>query len=151
MPAPQPNDCRDAIPGNERSPSSPLVSYTNPIDNSLVMDISLYDAEDYARDMADNLAAMKSGNGVTIYSIGLGDEVTTLANGTPAVTCTVETTTGPRPCGEAEYLLTYISREAGDALNPTINHGEYFFAPNNVQLRNIFEIIAQNIATKISQ
>ncbi|MEN9564358.1 MAG: hypothetical protein RIR73_2602, partial [Chloroflexota bacterium] len=48
-------------------------------------------------------------------------------------------------------LLTYISRTAGDALNADINHGEYFFAPNNVQLRNIFEIIAQNIATKISQ
>jgi hypothetical protein len=151
MPAPQPKICRDAIPGNERSASSPLVSYTNPLDSNLVMDISLYDAEDYARDMADNLAAMKSGNGVTIYSIGLGEGVTTLANGTPAVTCTIETTTGPRPCGEAEYLLTYISRTAGDTLNPTINHGEYFFAPNNVQLRNIFEIIAQNIATKISQ
>lgn len=151
MPAPQPNDCRDAIPGNERSASSPLVSYTNPIDSNQVMNISLYDAEDYARDMADNLAAMKSGNGVTIYSIGLGDGVTTQANGTPAVTCTVETTTGPRPCGEAEHILTYVSRTAGDALNPTINHGEYFFAPNNVQLRNIFEIIAQNIATKISQ
>lgn len=151
MPDPKPKPCRDAIPGNERSPSSPLVSYTNPLDSNQVMDISLYDAEDYARDMADNLAAMKSGNGVTIYSIGLGEGVTTQANGTPAVTCTIETTTGPRPCGEAEYLLTYISRTAGDALNPTINHGEYFFAPNNVQLRNIFEIIAQNIATKISQ
>lgn len=52
---------------------------------------------------------------------------------------------------KAEHILTYVSRTAGDALNPTINHGEYFFAPNNVQLRNIFEIIAQNIATKISQ
>ncbi len=151
MPDPKPKPCRDAIPGNERSPSSSLVSYTNPLDNNLVMDISLYDAEDYARDMADNLAAMKSGNGVTIYSIGLGEGVVTPANGTPAVSCNIQTTTGPRPCGEAEYLLTYISRTAGDTLNPNINHGEYFFAPNNVQLRNIFEIIAQNIATKISQ
>jgi hypothetical protein len=151
MPNPRPKQCRDADPGNERSASDPLVSYTNPLDSNLVMDISLYDAEDYARDMADNLAAMKSGNGVTIYSIGLGDGVVTAANGTPAVTCEIETTSGLRICGEAEYLLTYISRTAGDALNADINHGEYFFAPNNVQLRNIFEIIAQNIATKISQ
>lgn len=150
MPDPKPKLCRDAIPGNERPASPALVTYTNPLSGQ-TMDISLYDAEDFARDMADNLAAMKSGNGVTIYTIGLGNGVTTQANGTPAVTCTIDTTTGPRPCGEAEYVLTYIARNAGDALNPEINHGEYFFAPNNVQLRNIFEIIAQNIATKISQ
>jgi hypothetical protein len=154
MPDPKPKVCRDAIPGNEKSATDPLVSYTNPLDSNLVMDISLYDAEDYARDMADNLAAMKSGNGVTIYSVGLGrDMEESFANGAPAVTCEIETTAGFRICGEAEYLLTYISRTAGDVLDPdnSINHGEYFYAPDNVQLRNIFEIIAQNIATKISQ
>jgi hypothetical protein len=151
MPDPKPKLCRDAVSGNERSASSPLVSYTNPRDPGLVMDISLYDAEDYARDMADNLAAFKSGNGVTIYAIGLGEAVATQANGTPAVTCTITETTGPRPCGEAEHVLTYAARDAGDLLNPTINHGEYFYSPTTLQLRNIFEIIAQNIATKISQ
>lgn len=151
MPDPKPKWCRDAVPGNERSAASPLVNYTNPI-SSQNMNISLYDAEDYARDMADNLAAMKSGNGVTIYTIGLGESVATVqANGTPAVSCAIQESTGPRPCGEAEYLLTYVAREAGNNLNPNINHGEYFYAPNNVTLRNIFEIIAQNIATKISQ
>lgn len=139
MPDPKPKLCRDAYPGNERSASASLVSYTNPLDSNLVMDISLYDAEDYARDMADNLSAMKSGNGVTIYTIGLGENVRNLvANGDTSQ-------------GEAEFLLQYVARNAGDLLNPTINHGEYFYAPTNVQLRNIFEIIAQNIATKISQ
>ena len=138
MPDPKPKLCRDAYPNNERSASSPLVTYTNPLSGE-EMDISEYDAEDYARDMADNLAAMKSGNGVTIYTIGLGENVQTLvANGDTSQ-------------GEAEFLLQYIAREAGDTLNAEINHGEYFYAPNNVTLRNIFEIIAQNIATKISE
>jgi hypothetical protein len=143
MPDPKPKMCRDAIPGNERSASSPLVTYTNPF-NGQQMDISLYDAEDYARDMADNLAAMKSGGGVKIYSIGIGEGVTTPANGIPAVTCEIETTFTPRPCGEAEHLLTYMAWEAGDALSPDINHGEYFFTPTAAQLGNIFEIIANN-------
>jgi hypothetical protein len=146
MPDPKPKMCRDAIPGNERSASSPLVNYTNPI-NGQQMDISLYDAEDYARDMADNLAAMKSGGGVKIYSIGLGDGVTTPANGIPAVTCEIEHPQHPltpRPCGEGEHLLTYMAWQAGDSLSPDINHGEYFYASDNVQLRNIFELIANN-------
>lgn len=147
---PKPGRCRDAVPGNERSPSAALVPYTNPLTGETT-NISLYDAEDYGRDMADNLAASKTPNGVTIYTIGLGDEVTTPANGTPAVVCEVETTAGNRPCGEAEYLLRYIAREAGDGLNSGINHGEYFFSPNDAEMRNIFEIIAQNIATKISE
>lgn len=151
MPNPKPKRCRDAVPGNERDPSAALVPYTNPLTGETT-NISLYDAEDYARDMADNLAASKSPNGVTIYTIGLGDEVTELANGTPAVVCEIETTSGNRPCGEAEYLLTYIAREAGDNRpHPGINHGEYFFSPNDAEMRNIFEIIAQNVATKISE
>lgn len=151
MPEPRPRRCRDAVPGNERSPSSALVPYTNPLTGETT-NISLYDAEDYARDMADNLAASKTPNGVTIYTIGLGDGVVREANGTPAVVCEIETTAGNRPCGEAEYLLTYISRQAGDNLpNSGINHGEYFFSPNDAEMRNIFEIIAQNISTKISE
>lgn len=98
----------------------------------------LYDADDYARDSADNLAALKTGNGVTIYTIGLGSRITRDSPGEPGVP-------------EAATLLEYIASEAGNTLNPDINHGAYFFAPNNVTLRNIFEIIAQNIATKISQ
>lgn len=156
MPDPKPKWCRDAYPSNERSAASPLVSYENPISHEL-MDISEYDAEDYARDMADGLAALKTRTGVTIYTIGLGENVGTIqANGSPAVTCEVEVVdamgvVSTRQCGEAEYLLSYIARDAGDAWLPTINHGNYFYAPTDAYLRNIFEIIAQNIATKISQ
>lgn len=157
MPDPKPKWCRDAVSGNERN-ASISIDFTNPFDSSQTIDdMSLYDAEDYARDMADNLAAMKSGNGVTIYTIGLGTAVRTIkANGPPAVTCDVEEVDSlgvafTRECGEAEYLLRYISREAGKVSNPKINHGEYFYSPNDVTLRDIFEIIAQNISTKISE
>lgn len=144
--------CRDQVPGNERDASA-TISFTNPYDSSQTQTISLYDAEDYARDMADNLSAMKSPNGVTIYTVGLGKGVKKPAYLAGAVACTVEETAGTRNCGEAEYLLTYIAREAGDVLvtSGSISHGEYFYAPNNVTLRNIFELIAQNIATKISE
>jgi hypothetical protein len=140
LPSPQPQWCRDAYPDVTHNASAPLVPYTNPISGDS-MNISLYDAEDYARDKADSLAAMKSGSGVTIYTIGLGQNVKVKAAGEPASSTT----------GEAEHTLMYIAQEAGNMQNPEINHGEYFYAPNNVTLRNIFEIIAQNIATKISQ
>ncbi|GAB4498869.1 MAG: hypothetical protein OHK003_12690 [Anaerolineales bacterium] len=137
---PKPKLCRDPYPNTYHSAGSALVPYTNPISGEN-KDISLYDADDFARDQADNLAAMKDRNGVTIYTIGLGAGVKVLAPGEPAGSTT----------GEAEYLLQYIARDAGNSLNSNINHGDYFYAPNNVTLRNIFEIIAQNIATKISQ
>jgi hypothetical protein len=137
--APRPQWCRDAYPDIRHKASDPLVNYENPTSHE-IMNISLYDAEDYARDKADNLAAMKSGNGVTIYTIGLSESVKKEANG--------DIGSGT---GEAEHTLMYIAREAGDDLNSNINHGEYFYAPDNVTLRNIFEIIAQNIATKISE
>lgn len=146
--------CRDKIPGNERSPSAPTISFQVPYPPGVIVDeVQLYDAEDYARDMGDNLAAAKSGNGVTIYTIGLGQGVSNMPAGwTAAVPCSMAEQRPTKPaCGEAEYLLTYIAREAGDALNPEINHGEYFYSPNTLQLKNIFEVIAQNIATKISQ
>lgn len=136
LPDPDPPPCRDAYPST-RHTAGETISWTNPL-NGETIDMSLYDADDYARDSADNLAALKTGNGVTIYTIGLGSRITRDSAGEPGVP-------------EAATLLEYIASEAGSTLNPDINHGAYFFAPNNVTLRNIFEIIAQNIATKISQ
>jgi len=150
MSAPFPKLCRDPYPDTRHDPDA-TADYTNPISGAVINDISIYDADDFARDMSDQLAALKSGDGVTIYTIGLGNGVTIQSNGTPTLPCVIETTTGDRQCGEAEYLLRYIARDAGNDLNPTINHGEYFFAPNNLTLQNIFEIIAQNISTKISE
>lgn len=128
--------CRDRYPSTRHRANDPLVDFTNPY-NGQTIQISLYDADDYARDMADNLAAMKSGSGVTIYTIGLGDQI--------------KRQPVPSEPPPAEDLLEYIAERAGDTLNPNINHGNYFYAPTSQTLRNIFEIIARNISTKISQ
>jgi hypothetical protein len=139
--------CRDRYPTVRHHDSDPLVSYTNPI-NGDTGNISLYDADDYARDQADNLATLLSGPGVTIFTIGLGAQINstgTVAAGQPAA-------------GAA--LLKYIAECAGEnspndcttaVTSPQINHGQYFFAPTSNSLGDIFTKIANNIATKISQ
>jgi hypothetical protein len=130
--------CRDRYPSIRHADTDPLVSYTNPVDGS-VLDISLYDADDYARDMADSLATLTTGDGVTIFTIGLGAQVQS--------TSTVAS--GEDPAGES--LLQYIAECAGDNCGNTINHGQYFYAPTSTSLADIFDKIAQNIATRISQ
>lgn len=135
--------CRDKST-TSRHAASETRSYTNPFTGE-TSSISAYDADDFARDSADALAASKTGTGVTIYTIGLGSQinnVTKNADGSIAI---------PGDPPPAAALLEYIATEAGDTLNPDINHGQYFFAPTSTSLRNIFELIAQNIATKISQ
>ena len=132
--------CRDPYPSTRHYDNDPLVNYTNPI-NFQSMQISLYDAEDYARDMADDLATLVSGNGVTIYTIGLGAQIQN-----PAKDGHGNIINGEPPPGE--YLLQYIAEEAGGA---SVSHGQYFYASNSTALSGIFERIAQNIATKISQ
>jgi Flp pilus assembly protein TadG len=136
--------CRDKRPSVRHADTDPLVPYTNPVSGA-TSDISYYDADDYARDMADNLATLTTGEGVTIFTIGLGAQIRS--------TSTVEA--GEDPAGEA--LLQYIAECAGEpghvCDNPVkvINHGQYFYAPNSNALTDIFDRIAKNIATKISQ
>jgi len=136
--------CRDKRPSVRHADTDPLVQYTNPVSGA-TSDISYYDADDYARDMADNLATLTTGEGVTIFTIGLGAQIRS--------TSTVEA--GEDPAGEA--LLQYIAECAGEpghvCDNPVkvINHGQYFYAPNSAALTDIFDRIAKNIATKISQ
>ena len=139
--------CRDRYPSVRHFDTDPLVSYTNPQDGT-VSTISLYDADDYAREMADDLATLTTGDGVTIFTIGLGAQVQS--------TSTVAA--GEEPAAEA--LLKYIAECAGEnspddcatpVSDPVINHGQYFYTPTNVGLADIFDEIAKNIATKISQ
>jgi Flp pilus assembly protein TadG len=132
--------CRDPYPSVRHSDSD-TTSYTNPISGQVFPNISIYDADDYARDMADDLATLTTGNGVTVYTIGLGAQIQNVAkDGNGNVLA------GEPPPGED--LLKYIAEEAG---GPNINHGQYFYAETVTSLSNIFDRIAQNIATKISQ
>ena len=137
--------CRDKRPSERHASGDPLVPYTY---GGVTSNISYYDADDYARDMADDLATLISGDGVTIFTIGLGVPVRS--------TGTVEA--GEEPA--AESLLRYIAECAGedspdDCATPVspaqINHGQYFYAPDSDALVDIFDRIAKNIATKISQ
>ena len=126
--------CRDRRP-SIRHDDSETMEYTNP-ENGVTETISIYDADDYARDRADQLATLVSETGVTIYTIGLGAQIQS--------TSTVDV--GEPAAGEA--LLQYIAETAGGV---DVNHGRYFFAPTGGALANIFELIANNIATRISQ
>jgi hypothetical protein len=140
--------CRDRYP-SVRHDDNDVASYTNPVNGDTFADpISIYDADDYARDKADDLAKAISGDGVTVFTIGLGAPIKS----------TNTVAAGEKPAAEA--LLQYIAECAGedspdDCATPVIpsviNHGQYFYAPNNLALSAIFDRIAKNIATKISQ
>lgn len=95
-----------------------------------------YDADDYARDMADYLANPVTGQGVTVFTIGLGN----LIRGA---------TKGDADAGEK--LLQYIAQVAGDESGVTVNHGQYYYAPDSSGLDAIFSAIASNIFTRLSK
>lgn len=102
---------------------------------------SNYDAEDFARDRADALADPVIGNGITIFTIGLGNPIRNASKGEPLA---------------GEILLQYVAQEAGDdpVNDPdtyTANHGQYFYSPDSSGLADIFALIAQNIFTRLSQ
>ena len=92
-----------------------------------------YDADDFARDAADDVADPLSGGGITIYTIGLGPLIQNAPLGDP---------------DGAEQLLEYIADVAGGV---DASHGFYSYAPTTSQLDDIFASIAENIFTKIAK
>ena len=81
------------------------------------------------------------GNGITIFTIGLGNPIRNASKGEPLA---------------GEILLQYVAQEAGDdpVNDPdtyTANHGQYFYSPDSSGLDDIFALIAQNIFTRLSQ
>jgi len=91
-----------------------------------------YDADDYARDMAD-FVADPNGQDAAIFSICLGN----MCRNAPS---------GDADAGE--QLLQYAATEAD---GEGANHGQYFHAPTAAQLTEIFRAIADNIATRLSR
>ena len=93
---------------------------------------SAYDADDYARDMADFVAL---GQNALIYTIGFGNAVTT-------------------PNNSGQQLLNYAADIGDDALLDTPAgqlNSDYFFAPDAAALQGIFTTINDRIATRITQ
>jgi hypothetical protein len=132
--------CRDKKPSVRHHATDSLIPYTNPI-SAVTTDISYYDADDYARDKADELATLIDSGGVTIFSIGLGAQIKSTSTVDP----------GESPAAEA--LLQYVAECAGEGsiddcatpvTNPRINHGQYFYAPTKASLVDIFQFIANN-------
>lgn len=118
--------CRDASAATRHYPTGPSAQF--------------YDAEDYARTQADFIGNPVTGQGVTMFTIGLGNLIQNAPSGDPDA---------------GEKLLQYIALEAGDdpATPKTYfaNHGTYNYAPDTSQLDEIFLAIAKNIITRISQ
>ncbi len=116
-------------------------------------DTATYDADDYARDVADWIAKPDT-VGAVIFTIGLG-KLTISTNpaaeetdtaGLTQICANEEATAAPGAAGER--LLCYIAEQAGGAF---ANHGTYNFAPDPSGLQAIFLEIASNIAIRLSQ
>lgn len=104
-----------------------------------------YDADDYARDQADFVADPVTGQGISVFTIGLGNLIRGAPKGDPY---------------SAESLLTYIAQIAGDDEDNngdgkpddyTANHGFYSYSPDTNGLSVIFAKIADNIRTRIAK
>jgi hypothetical protein len=103
-----------------------------------------YDADDYARDMADFVAEDQH---ALIFTIGLGDLVKTsvprLRINDPTQKCTEVPYDPVEDCyGAGEQLMRYAADVGG---------GKYYYAPSGNQLRAIFLDIAQYLATRLTQ
>jgi len=88
---------------------------------------TLYDADDYARDMVDFVAEDQN---ALIYSVGLGSLVQAISDG--------EVTNTP----PGETLLKYSASKG---------FGVYYFAPGGDQLVDIFNEIGSKIATRLTR
>ena len=123
-------------------------------------DLTNYDADDYARDWADFLGCpsppnatclpttgVDGGQGVVIFTIGLGEDVTNYTAGGAV--------------DQGEKLLRYIAAVGDDgdpATDPCSSAavgddcGNYYFVldPGGGQLLNVFEAIASRIFTRIT-
>jgi hypothetical protein len=135
---PTPIGATPAVPAGGNCPPTPMAVFvgSSPVSPP-------YTPEDYARDMVDRAALMRStnsnersGNDMAIYSIGFGNAAIA-----------------------GEPLLRYMAAVGDDGQrepDPCVSTpsqtscGQYYFAANSQQLLPIFEDIASRIYTKIS-
>ena len=116
----------------------------------------IYDADDYARTMADFVAVDQK---ALIFTIGLGPQVRTseprvlydLDTGKPkqqwdstnGTWVDINCDTLADDCwGAGEALMRYAAK---------VGKGKYYFAPSGNQLRDVFLDIAQYLATRLTQ
>jgi hypothetical protein len=115
--------CNDGLP-DDRHCLVDEADYSRCTEEGGVEDAANYDADDFARDMADFVGI---GQQAIIFTIGMGERVPN------SPYCAVP------DC--AEQLLRYTSE---------VGNGEYFYAPDADQLQEIFRQIADKIAVRIT-
>jgi hypothetical protein len=139
---------RDPMPYNPATNPRRRVDLTDPNNPVYPPTTSLYDADDYARDAADYIAApTPKGQGATLFAICLGEYC---QNYFPELGDPYS----------AEHLGQYMALKAGDQYNAlgvlttVANHGLYFCAEctnSSSSLEGVFTKIAENIFTRISK
>lgn len=129
-----------------------------------------YDADDYARDMADfagliEIADGQPGNFIAMYSIAFGDEVTEAATGAPLLRYIADAGDNGRIDNDTEQAWRDAQELSGSvdengedpcaayAGVPEQQCGQYYFAnPDDPQdLLHVFEQIASRMFTRISR
>lgn len=103
-----------------------------------------YDAEDFAYDMADFVGKPtdKGGQGAYLYTIGLGPQVTLRS----PVDCSIKDLNGKCITDDGTKLGEKFLEYAAE-----IGSGIYYPAPTPAQLDEIFQAIANNIATILTK
>ncbi len=147
--------CRDAEPGGvvtRHCPSMLTCSdpvriwYTNHGETDLDRIMWFYDADDYARDMAD----LASSQGIAVYTIGFGPLVAGAGENLLRYIADVgdDGDLQTAPCGSDAYWDDVVVDPIPD---PFTNCGNYYFAPDAAALEDVFESIASRIFSRITE
>lgn len=131
-----------------------------------------YDADDYARDMADFAGLIevvpdgKKGNFIAMFSIGFGDKVVSEPTAAPLMRYIAD-------AGDNGFIDNNLQQDWRDnhqldfgdytrygdpdpceknpALYPTVNCGQYYYASDLAGLTKVFEDIASRMFTRLSR
>jgi hypothetical protein len=130
-----------------------------------------YDADDYARDMADFAGLIevvpdgKKGNFIAMFSIGFGEKAATEAPAAPLMRYVAD-------AGDNGFIDNNLQQDWRDnhqldfgdytrygdpdpceayTTNPRVNCGQYYFAANLETLTKVFEDIASRMFTRLSR
>ncbi len=137
-----------------------------------------YDADDYARDMADFAGLIevmpdgKQGNFIAMFSIGFGDEVVDEATAAPLLRYIAD-------AGDNGFIDNNLQQDLREDRNPiptyppggpyppdygepdvcegaafadpTVDCGQYYYAAGGATLKSVFEEIASRLFTRISR
>jgi hypothetical protein len=143
--------CRDGDNDSRHCPSQDTCDYEDPwyTNPGYVYDEWTYDADDYARDIADLASSQEIG----VYTIGFGPKVLAEDGAGEALLRYIadvgdDGDVETAPCGSDSYwddVVVDPLPEDGE------NCGNYYYAPDADSLQDVFESIASRIFSRITQ